>query len=157
VSIALSLDGRVILGVVYNPHADELFVARAGSGATLNGAPIQVSKIAAMAHAMVASALTYDGRQADRPQLDRLGRVLGAAQAVRSDGCAALDLCDVARGRFEGYFERGLRPWDSAAGALIVTCAGGRVTGFSGQPHDPFAAETLASNGLIHDPLVQLM
>src|SRR5262249_13224978 len=133
----------VLLGVVFNPRADEIFAAEAGAGATLNGRAIAVSGTAALDRAMVASALTYDGRGADRAQLERLARVLGAAEALRSDGCAALDLCDVACGRFEAYFEPGLRAWDTAAGALIVREAGGHVTTFGGAPHDPFGAETL--------------
>ena len=157
VSIALLIRGVAALGVVFNARQGELFVAEAGKGATLNGERISVSGVRELGRAMVASALTYDGRGADRAQLDRLGRVLGAVEAVRSDGCAALDLCDVACGRFEAYFERGLKPWDSAAAALIVQEAGGRVSAFKGAAHDIYAAETFASNGQIHEALAALL
>jgi myo-inositol-1(or 4)-monophosphatase len=157
VSIALARDGELELGVVLNPHSGELFVAHRGGGATRNGEAIRVSPVAAIDRAMVASALTYDGRSADRAQLERLARVLGAAQAVRSDGCAALDLCDVACGRFDAYFERGLKPWDTAAGSLIVREAGGRVTTFTDGAHDLYGLETAASNGLIHQALLGLL
>jgi len=157
VSLALAVEGQVVLGAVFNARADELFWAERGQGARLNGAPIRVSAVAALDQAMVASALTYSGRSADRAQLERLARVLGAAQAVRSDGCAALDLCDVAAGRFEAYFERGLHAWDTAAGALIVQEAGGRVSGTSGAAHDLFGFDTVASNGLVHAALLPLL
>lgn len=106
---------------------------------------------------MVASALAYAGRAADRAQLERLGRLLGAVEAVRSDGCAALDLCDVACGRFDAYFERGLHAWDTAAGALLVEEAGGRVSSSQGAPHDMFGRDTLASNGRLHAALLPLV
>jgi len=157
VSIALAVRGEVVLGVVYHPRADELFVAERGGGATLNGAPIVVSPITALDGAMVASALTYDGRGADRAQLERLARVLAAAEAVRSDGCAALDLCDVACGRLEAYFERGLQAWDIAAGGLIVREAGGCVSRFQSTDYDVFGREIFASNGRIHEALGALL
>jgi myo-inositol-1(or 4)-monophosphatase len=113
---------------------------------------------------MVASALAYDVeaglrgvRTADRAQLERLARVLAAAEAVRSDGCCALDLCDVARGRFDAYFERGLKAWDTAAGALLVEEAGGRMSDWHGGAHDPFGLDTLATNGQVHEALLALM
>lgn len=160
VSIAVAQNNsgacRVLLGVVFNPRTNEMFVAQEGAGATLNGQAICVSPIESLDRAMVASALTYQGRQADRTQLERLARVLGAAEAVRSGGCAALDLCDVACGRLDAYFEPGLHAWDTAAGALIVREAGGCVTTFDGTPHDPFGIETFASNGRVHQTLLAL-
>jgi myo-inositol-1(or 4)-monophosphatase len=157
VSIALAWRGDPILGVVYHPRLDELFIGEAGRGATCNGEPIAVSPIADLDSAMVASAITYDGRQADRAQLDRLARVLGAAEAVRSDGCAALDLCDVACGRLDAYFERGPQAWDFAAGGLIVREAGGTVSTFTGGEYSPFCREVCASNGRIHPALIKLL
>lgn len=157
VSIAVAVDDEPILGVVYNPRADELFVAEAGAGATLNGQSIAVSPIAELDRAMVASALTYDGRQADRAQLERLARVLGAVEAVRSDGCCALDLCDVACGRLEAYFERGIQAWDMAAGGLIVREASGRISGFAGGPFNLLGREIVATNGRIHAALTPLL
>jgi myo-inositol-1(or 4)-monophosphatase len=106
---------------------------------------------------MVASALAYSGRTADAGQLQRLGRVLAVVEAVRSDGCAALDLCDVACGRFDAYFERGLHAWDTAAGALIVEEAGGRMSSTAGAPHDIYGRDTLATNGRLHGALLPLV
>ena len=157
VSLALAIDGKVVLGAVFNARADELFVAEKGHGATLNGAAIRVSSIEAIDRAMVASALTYSGRKADSAQLQRLANVLGVVEAVRSDGCAALDLCDVACGRFEAYFERGLHAWDTAAGALIVEEAGGKVSASSGAAHDLYGFDTVATNGRIHAALLPLV
>lgn len=161
VSIAVAQNGKVVVGVILNPATDELFAAEEGKGATLNGAPIHVSRTERLARAMVASALAYDPtpgvRRADRAQLERLARVLAAAEAVRSDGCCALDLCDVARGRFDAYFEHGLKSWDTAAGTLIVREAGGTVSTYAGGPHDPGALDMLASNGRFHEDLVALM
>jgi len=154
VSLALAIDGKVVLGAVFNARADELFVAEKGHGATLNGAAIRTSTIETLDRAMVASALTYSGRKADAAQLTRLANVLGVVEAVRSDGCAALDLCDVACGRFEAYFERGLHAWDTAAGALIVEEAGGRVSASSGASHDIYGFDTVATNGRIHAALL---
>ncbi len=157
VSLALAVDGLVVLGAVFNPRADELFFAEQGAGATLNGAPIHVSRTETLDRAMVASALGYSGRVADTGQLQRLARVLAVVEAVRSDGCAALDLCDVACGRFDGYFERGLHAWDTAAGALIVENAGGRVSTSQGAAHDIYGRDTLATNGRLHGALLPLV
>ncbi len=161
VSIAVAERGEVVVGVVYNPATDELFAAEEGKGATLDGRPIRVSGTERISRAMVASALTYDPtpgvRRADPDQLERLARVLAAAEAVRSDGCCALDLCDVARGRFDAYFEHGLKSWDTAAGALIVREAGGTVTTYAGGPHHPGSPDMVASNGRFHQELVRLM
>jgi myo-inositol-1(or 4)-monophosphatase len=157
VSVALEHDGKVVLGVIYNPTTDELFAAEAGKGATLGDRPIRVSPVTDLSSAMVASALARQAGQVDRQQLERLARVYQASEGLRSDGCAALDLCDVACGRLEAYFEIGLRPWDTAAGVLIVAEAGGLVTTFGGHPHDIRGLEMLASNGLVHRELVGLL
>jgi myo-inositol-1(or 4)-monophosphatase len=157
VSVALAVEGQLVLGAVFNPRADELFFAEHKGGATLNGAPIHVSRTETLNRAMVASALAYSGRVADHAQLLRLGRVLAVVEAVRSDGCAALDLCDVACGRFDAYFERGLHAWDTAAGGLIVEEAGGRVSTTQGAPHDIYGRDTLATNGRLHSALVALV
>jgi myo-inositol-1(or 4)-monophosphatase len=145
-ALALQWDGEMVLGAVFDPNADELFAAERGAGATLNGRPIRVSATANLDQALVASALTVRRRFASH-HFDRLERLARLAQGVRIGGCASLDLCDVARGRLDAYFEEGLDPWDTAAGALIVREAGGSVTAFGGERHDPFGSETLASNG----------
>jgi myo-inositol-1(or 4)-monophosphatase len=157
VSIALEKAGRVTLGVVYNPVTDELFAAQLGGGATLNDRIIRVSPVAVVSGAMVASALARRDGSVDREQLERLARVYQASEALRSDGCAALDLCDVACGRLDGYFEAGLHAWDTAAGVLLVREAGGLVTTYGGAGHDLRGVETLASNGLIHAELAGLL
>ncbi len=157
VSIAVALDGVVLVGVVYAPFVDELYVATRGAGATCNGEGIRVASTVDLSEAMVTTALTYAGRAAEPVQTARVVRVFGAVRAVRSMGCAALDLCDVARGRFDGYFEPGLARWDTAAGTLMVTEAGGRVTTFAGDDHAPGAPSVLATNGRIHAPLRALM
>jgi myo-inositol-1(or 4)-monophosphatase len=157
VSLALAVEGRVVLGAVFNPRADELFFAELSRGATLNEVPISVSRTERLDRAMVASALSYSGRTADTHQLQRLARVLGVVEAVRSDGCAALDLCDVACGRFDAFFERGLQAWDTAAGALIVDEAGGRMSNGQGEPHDLFGQDTVATNGRLHNALLALI
>lgn len=161
VSIAVAESGQVVVGVIYNPATDELFAAEAGRGATLNGKPVHVSSTGRISRALVASALAYDPtpgvRRADRDHLERLARVLAVAEAVRSDGCCALDLCDVARGRFDAYFEHGLKSWDTAAGTLIVREAGGTVTTYGGEAHDPSSLDMVASNGCFHAELVKLM
>ncbi len=157
ISLALALDGDVVLAAVFSARAGELFVAEKGRGATLNDTPIHVSGTETLERAMVASALTYSGRGADRAQLERLAQLLGAVEAVRSDGCAALDLCDVACGRFDAYFERGLHAWDTAAGALLVEEAGGRVSSSQGGPHNLFGRDTVATNGRLHAAVLALV
>ena len=155
-SLAFTWGGATVLGAVYNPSTAELFVAEQGGGATLNGATLRVSATVELASALVGSALTVQRRYVPE-HFARLAALTSASQGVRVQGCAALDLCDVARGRLEAYLEEGLDPWDTAAGALIVREAGGAVTTFSGLPHDPFGAQTLASNGPIGEALVALL
>jgi len=156
VSLALTFREEAILGAVFNPTTDELFVAERGAGATVNGEPIQVSATEWLSSALLASALTTRS-QPDPAQLRRVSALLPHVQALRSDGCAALDLCDVARGRFDGYFEEGLSAWDHAAGCLIVREAGGTTADFSGGPHRLFGGETLATNGILHAELLSLL
>lgn len=163
VSIAVRIDGITEVGVIYAPFFDELFFAQRGHGAKLRSGgqqtPIQVSRQVALGASMVGSALTYaqGQRRVEPEQLARLLRVFESAQAVRSQGCAALDLADVARGRLDAYFEPGLASWDTAAGALLVSEAGGMVTSFTGEPHLPSHPHILASNGFIHQALRALI
>jgi myo-inositol-1(or 4)-monophosphatase len=157
VSIALEIDGRIELGVVYDPVAEELFVAERGAGARLNGAPIGVSDGSALVDALLVTGFPYTIREERRQQVAVFGAMLEEAQAVRRLGSAALDLCYVAAGRFEGYWEERVYPWDLAAGALIVEEAGGRVTGLTGQPFDHFAGHIVATNGRIHEAVVAVI
>lgn len=156
VSIALERAGEVILGVIYDPVRDEMFAAERGEGATLNGRRIRVSEVEDLNRAMVCTGFPYDVR--DRGDFARhFAHFIMHAQAIRRDGSAALDLAYVACGRFDGFFEEGLRPWDVAAGVLLVAEAGGRITHFNGQPFDIYTPPILASNGLVHEAMRQVL
>ena len=150
VSIALQIDSRTVIAVVYEPMAQELFVAEQGRGATLNGSRLQVSQEAELAESLLVTGFPYTIQRRRAKQVKTFAAFLGASRAVRRLGSAALDLCYVAAGRFDGFWEEQLHPWDIAAGCLIVEEAGGRVTQFDGQPVDLFKGEIVASNGRIH-------
>lgn len=149
VSIGFEIEGRLQFGVVYAPCQDELYVAEAGRGATLNGQPITVSEVAELSKAMVATGFPYD-RDA-LPRALRSFEVLSVgSQAVRRVGSAALDLCYVACGRFDAYWEHIVKPWDVGAGALIVIEAGGQMSATDGSVFCVDAGQVLASNGRLH-------
>jgi myo-inositol-1(or 4)-monophosphatase len=156
VSIALERAGQIIIGVIYDPLRDEMFAAERGEGATLNGRLIRVSEVESLSRAMVCTGFPYDVR--DRGDFARhFASFIMNAQAIRRDGSAALDLAYVACGRFDGFFEEGLRPWDVAAGVLLIEEAGGRVSHFNGQPFDHYTPPILASNGLIHEEMMRVL
>jgi myo-inositol-1(or 4)-monophosphatase len=157
VSIALECRGEVVLGVVYDPMRDELFAAERGTGATLNNRPIHVSKIDDLMQGLLSTGFPYDIRTAKLTNLDHWSNFALNAQALRRDGAAALDLCYVACGRFDGFWELNLAPWDTAAGALMVHEAGGLVTDFSGGSFSNYKPEIVASNGLIHEGMIQVL
>jgi len=157
VSAALESEGRVVLGLVYDPMRDELFSAREGEGAFLNGRRIRVSDVGDLGQSLLATGFPYDIRTSPVNNLDHWQRFLVRAQAVRRCGSAAMDLCYVACGRFDGFWELKLKPWDVAAGALIVSEAGGRVTDFRGGEHRLDVPETLATNGRIHRAMVEVL
>jgi myo-inositol-1(or 4)-monophosphatase len=152
VSIGLEVDGELALGVAYAPSLDELFVAEVGRGATLNDRPIRVSGIDDLTQALLATGFPYDHGQFARA-LKSFGVVSLRSQAVRRAGSAVLDLCYVACGRLDGYWEHAVKPWDVAAGALIVREAGGGVTATDGSTFDVESGQILASNGLLHPAL----
>jgi myo-inositol-1(or 4)-monophosphatase len=154
VSIALEIDGTMALGVVYDPMANELFTAERGGGARLNGAPLHVTPCASLEDALLCTGFPYSIREERRRQVDVFAAFLGEAQAVRRLGSAALDLCYVAAGRFDGFWEERIHPWDIAAGALIIQEAGGTVTGMAGEAFDPFAGHIAASNGPLHTAIL---
>ncbi|MDT7603624.1 MAG: monophosphatase, partial [Acidobacteriota bacterium] len=156
VSIALEQAGEIILGVVYDPTRDEAFAAERGEGATLNGRRIRVSDVEDLNRAMLCTGFPYDVRE--RGAFARhFSNFIMHAQAVRRDGSAALDLAYVACGRFDGFWEEGLRAWDVAAGRLLVEEAGGRVSRYDGSPFSIYAPPILASNGLIHDAMMRVL
>jgi myo-inositol-1(or 4)-monophosphatase len=152
VSIGLEVEGRLVLGVAYAPSLDELFVAEAGRGATLNGRPIQVSSIDDLEQGLLATGFPYDRAEFSRA-LRSFEVISLQSQAVRRAGSAVLDLCYVACGRLDGYWEHTIKPWDVAAGAVIVLEAGGTVTGADGSAFDVEGGHMLATNGLLHAPM----
>jgi len=156
VSIALERAGQLEVGVVYDPMRDEMFAAERGRGATLNDRKIRVSSVEELSGAMLCTGFPYNVRERSDFARDFTNFTMNA-QAVRRDGSAALDLAYVACGRFDGFWEDGLSPWDIAAGALLILEARGRVTNFNDQPLDIYNEQVLASNGLIHDAMMHVL
>jgi len=157
VSIALQIEGRVELGVVYSPVADELFTAERGEGARLNGARMRVTREASMIDALLVTGFPPQASHKHGEQVAIFAEFLSRARAVRRLGSAALDLAYVAAGRFDAFWERSLHAWDVAAGTLMVEEAGGKVTSFGGDSFDPFGDQLLASNGALHSQLVDIL
>jgi myo-inositol-1(or 4)-monophosphatase len=157
VSIAFAVADDVVAGFVLAPLTGELFVGMKGEGAQLNGAPITVSDTAVLADSLLVTGFPYDHQTFFDPLMARFSRCLAASQGVRRLGSAALDLCYVACGRFEGFWEQHLKPWDTAAGWIIASEAGARTTVFSGAPYDIEADEIACTNNRIHDDLLKLL
>lgn len=156
VSIGLERAGRMEIGVVYDPMRDELFAAERGQGATLNDRRIRVSDVTDLNRAMVCTGFPYDVRE--HGQFARnFHNFIMQAQAVRRDGSAALDLAYVACGRFDGFWEEGLKPWDVAAGVLLIEEAGGTVSRYDGREFDIYTPPIVASNGLIHQAMMDVL
>jgi myo-inositol-1(or 4)-monophosphatase len=156
VSIALQYDGEIVLGLVYDPIRDECFRAVQGQGATLNQTPIHSSESSQLDKSLLATGFPYDRRDNANFYLTLFKAFLISSQGLRLNGSAALDLCYVACGRLDGFWELKLKPWDTAAGALIVKEAGGRLSDFAGKSFSIWGNETLASNGLIHDEMMRI-
>jgi myo-inositol-1(or 4)-monophosphatase len=156
VSIALRIAGQLAVGVVYDPIADELFTAERGEGARLNGLPLRVSGVTDLVDALLCTGFPYTVRESRADQVKVFAAFLGEAQAVRRLGSAALDLAYVAAGRLDGYWEEKIQAWDVAAGALIVQEAGGTVTGVDGRTFNPFDGHITASNGPLHQAMVDV-
>ena len=157
VSIALEVEGQVVLGVVSNPCMEEHFEAVRGTGAFLNKEPIRVSNTKNLADSLLATGFAYDIRDRQKQIMDRLGRMVLAAQGVRRPGAASLDLCYVAAGRLDGFWEEGLKPWDTAAGMIILQEAGGKLSSFEGESYSPYLSTVLAANPLIHEAMRKLL
>ena len=156
-SLALEIDGVPQLAAVYDPNRRELFTAERGRGAFLNGVPMRVSQAPSLIESVLVTGFPYDVHDRLDEIVGLFRRFVGRARAVRRLGTAALDLCYVAAGRMDGFWERGLHPWDIAGGAMLVAEAGGRVTGFGGQPFSSRAGDVLASNGQIHDAMLAVI
>ena len=157
VSIGLEYNGRCVLGVIFDPSRNELFTAIEHGGAWLNGRPIHVSKTHALESSLLVTGFAYDIRESPRNNLDHFVKFSLQAQGVRRTGSAALDLCYVAAGRFDGFWEVRLNPWDMAAGAVLVREAGGRLTNFGGSELSIYGQELVASNGAIHPAMLSVL
>jgi myo-inositol-1(or 4)-monophosphatase len=156
VSIALEHKGRIEVGVIYDPTRDEMYAAERGAGATLNGRSIRVSEVDDLNRAMLCTGFPYDVRE--RGDFARhFSNFIMHAQAVRRDGSAALDLAYVACGKFDGFWEEGLNPWDVAAGVLLIEEAGGRVSRYDGSAFDIYTPPIMTSNGLIHEAMMRVL
>jgi myo-inositol-1(or 4)-monophosphatase len=156
-SLALEIDGIPEVAAVYDPTRRELFTAERGGGAFLNGQPIHVSPAERLVDAMLVTGFPYDVHRRVEEIVGLFGAFVGRARAVRRLGSAAIDLCYVAAGRMDGFWESDLKPWDIAGGALLVEEAGGRITGLAGEPFKSRGGHVLASNGLVHDAMLQVI
>ncbi len=154
-SLAFEVDGEPVVAAIYDPNRRELFTAERGQGAWLNGAPLKVSAAATLIDSLLVTGFHYDVQKDPGAVMDLFAAFISRARAVRRLGSAALDLCYVAAGRFDGFWERRLQPWDVAAGALIVSEAGGQVTAMSGGRYASREGSVLASNGLIHAQMLE--
>ncbi|MBA3036524.1 MAG: inositol monophosphatase [Desulfobacterium sp.] len=157
VSIAFAFNGDIVAGIVLNPVTGELFTASSGEGAQLNGIPIHVSKTQKLSDSLLVTGIPYNFKEIIGDIQTRFFNCLKASQGLRRLGSAALDLCYTAAGRFEGFFEQDLKPWDTAAGLIIAKEAGGLVTDYSGNSFDIYKPEILATNGKIHDEMIRLL
>lgn len=156
-SLALEIDGVSQVAAVYDPNRKELFTAERGGGAFLNGQPMRVSHAETLIDALLVTGFPYDVHTRLDEVLNLFKAFVGRARGVRRLGSAAIDLCYVAAGRLDGFWERGLQPWDIAGGALLVEEAGGRVTNLAGDQFTSRGREVLASNGLIHDAMLDVI
>jgi myo-inositol-1(or 4)-monophosphatase len=156
-SLALEIDGEIAVGAVYDPTRRELFTAERGQGAWLNGMPLGVSAADTLLDSLLVTGFHYEIQKDPEELVSLFREFIARARAVRRLGSAALDLCYVAAGRFDGYWEAKIQPWDVAAGALIVTEAGGRVTTVGGEQFKSRAGSVLATNGRIHDLMVEVI
>ncbi len=157
VSIGLEYQGRCVLGAVFDPSRKELFTAIEHRGAQLNGRPLHVSNTMALDVSLLVTGFAYDIRETPRNNLDHFVKFALKAQGLRRTGSAALDLCYVAAGRFDGFWEVQLNPWDMAAGSVIVREAGGRLTDFRGKDLSIYGQELVASNGRIHEAMLSVL
>ena len=156
-SIGLELDGEMVLGIVYNPHMGEHFEAAKGMGAFLNGNPIAVSQTKTLQESLLGFGFPYTIQKEPEEAMHHLAKMIVHPQGVRRPGTAAVDLCYVAAGIFDGFWEEGLMPWDTAAGTVIVREAGGMLSTYQGAPYTPRSQTILASNGIIHEAMIEVL
>jgi myo-inositol-1(or 4)-monophosphatase len=160
VSIALQAAGELVVGAVYNPLLDEMYGARRGGGATLNGRPRQVTEVGSLERAMLATGFGYDVSTEPDPERNNLGpfsRFILRAQAVRRAGSAALAIANVGVGRTDGFWVGGLRPWDMAAAMVVVVEGGGKITNLAGDPPELLGRQLVATNGRIHAAMLDVL
>lgn len=157
ISVGLVVDGQPIVGVVNNPIQGHEFYAAKGEGAYLNGTPIRVAQNNEFARALLATGFPVGPHQTKIPNVENFDRVSHAVHSVRRPGSAALDLSCVAAGWLDGFWEIHLKPWDTAAGVILVREAGGTVTGFDNDPYDPHTPYIIATNGILHEELCALL
>ncbi len=156
VTMALEHDGEIVVGVTYDPTRNEMFAAEKGNGASLNGKPICVSAETSLSDSLIVTGFPYDFKS--KPRFERsLTEFLLRSRGVRRDGSAAIDMAYVACGRFEGFWEEGLHPWDVAAGKLLIEEAGGRISYYDGSEFSIYAPPMCASNGSIHDQMLEVL
>jgi len=156
-SVALAIDGTVTVGAVYDPLREELFTAELGRGAYMNGRRLAVSKSKTLIESLLMTGFPYDVHEDVPEKLRLFTRFMGLARAIRRDGSAALDLCYLAAGRIDGFWEEHLFPWDMLAGKLIIEEAGGKVSRFDGLPLGLVADEILATNGVLHPLMLEVL
>ena len=157
VSIGVEKNGELVCGVVYDPNRDELFTAEKGNGATLNGKKISVSATDSLITSLLVTGFPYNVTENPMNCVEHFQNFLFEAQAVRRLGSAALDLCYVACGRFDAFWEVALNPWDMAAGVLLVEEAGGKLSDFNGEQHSIFKKDIVASNGIVHQEMLRVL
>ena len=156
VTLALEHNGEIVIGVTYDPTRNELFAAERGKGATLDGKPIRVSQTEELGSSLIVTGFPYDIKQRDN-FARHLTDMLLQSRGVRRDGSAAIDMAYVACGRFDGFWEEGLNPWDVAAGVLLIEEAGGQVSYYDGSKFSIYEAPICASNGLIHSQMLSIL
>ncbi len=157
VTIALERKGELVAGVIYDPNMDELFTVEKGSGAYMNGKKLSVSSSSTLIASLLVTGFPYDISVNPDHAIDHFVHFLTKSGGIRRLGSAALDLAYIASGRFDGFWEVNLNPWDMAAGVLLVEEAGGRVTNFLGRPSSIYLKQVLATNGKIHDQMVSVL
>ena len=157
VSIGVEYEGTCVLGVVYDPTRDELFLGQQGKGSTLNGTPIHVSATPQLNEALLVTGFAYDVHTAKDNNLKEFCAFTLRARGMRRTGTAAIDLCYIACGRFDGFWELQLNPWDTAAGKVILEEAGGKITNYAGEPYSIYGSTLIATNGHIHQEMAEVL